>query len=152
MRRTKVLLSVLLVLISLILVGCSKEEQAFYLDEKYYGNSEYIDLDKETLDNLVDENKSFVIFIYQPLCFTSFEFNKVLDEFLETNKISFYKMSFSDMKETELGKQIKYYPSFVIYHNGKLISYLDASSDLDKEYYSSKDGFKKWFTKYVLLK
>ena len=148
----KKIISILLIFICVILVGCDKKEEPFYLDDKYYGSSEFMDLDKETFNNLIENNKSFGIFIYQPLCVASLEFNNVLDEFLETNKISFYKMPFSDMKETNLSEHVKYYPSFVIYHDGKLVSYLDASIDKDKSYYSSKDDFTKWFTKYVLLK
>lgn len=141
-----------LIFICLILVGCDKKIKQFYLDEEYYKNSEFIELDKNTLNNLIEDKKSFVIFIYQPLCAASVEFNKVLDEFLETNQITIYKMPYSEMKETELSKHIKYYPSFVIYHDGKFVSYLDASSDEDKKYYSTKEEFMNWFTKYILLK
>ena len=73
-------------------------------------------------------------------------------EFLEEEKISIYKIAFSDIKDTEIGKSVKFYPSFIIYNNGNMIDFLESNKDEDVNYYTSKEGFKKWFTKYVKLK
>lgn len=135
----------------LLLVGCNNKQDTFSLDKEYYQNNSFNELDKNTFDDLINNKKSFAIFIYQPLCTTSYEFNKILTEFANQYQISFYKMSFSDMKETELKEYIKYYPSLVIYHEGEIVDYLDANSDSDSEYYKSVDGFKKWFSNYVSI-
>ena len=134
-----------------LLVGCNNKQDTFSLDKEYYQNNSFNELDKNTFDDLINNKKSFAIFIYQPLCTTSYEFNKILTEFANQYQISFYKMSFSDMKETELKEYIKYYPSLVIYNEGEIVDYLDANSDSDSEYYKSVDGFKKWFSNYVSI-
>lgn len=134
-----------------LLVGCNNKQDTFSLDKEYYQNNSFNELDKNTFDDLINNKKSFAIFIYQPLCSTSYEFNKILTEFANQYQISFYKMSFSDMKETELKEYIKYYPSLVIYYEGEIVDYLDANSDSDSEYYKSVDGFKKWFSNYVSI-
>ena len=33
-----------------------------------------------------------------------------------------------------------------------MIDFLESNKDEDVNYYTSKEGFKKWFTKYVKLK
>lgn len=136
----------------LLLTGCDNNEEAFYLEDKYYGTSEFIDLDQDTLEDLINDKESFAIFIYQPACANSENFEKVLTEYTGENQISFYKMPFSLMKETTLGDEIKYYPSFVVFHDGKMVDFLDANSDKDIDYYQNTEGFDKWFSSYVLKK
>lgn len=142
-------LVLLLITACLLITGCKKEESKFSFDEKYYHKSEFIELEKENLNKLIKDKESFGIFIYQPLCSNSYEFNKVLTEFSKKYQISFYKMSYSNMKETNLGDSIKYYPSLVIFKDGKMIDFLDANSNEDTDYYKTLRGLKKWFSKYV---
>lgn len=141
----------LIVLFSFLLVGCGNVQEKFLLENKYYNNNSITELDIDTFNELVENKESFAIFIYQPLCATSSNFEQVLNEFLEEYQISFYKMSFSDMKETELSHDIKYYPSFAIFYEGELVQALDANSDKDVNYYKSVDEFISWLTSYVEL-
>lgn len=124
----------------------------FYLDEKYYGKSVFNEINAEELNTLISDKESFAIFIHQPFCSTSYEFNKVLAEFAEENKISFYKISFEEMKKTVLYGDIKYYPSFAIYNKGKLIDFLEADSDEDLKRYKDMEEFRKWFNSYIQMK
>lgn len=148
----KILISLLVVFCSFLLIGCEANNKTFSLDEEYYKSSEFIELGINEFNDLVNNNKSFAIFIYQPLCSASYNFNKVLTEFANQYQIKFYKMSFADMRETELNEHIKYYPSLVIYHNGELVDYLDANSDSHSGYYKSVDGFTNWFSSYITIK
>ena len=86
------------------------------------------------------------------MCLTSNDFAQVLNEFSNEEKIIIYKIAYSNIKDTKLGTKVKYYPSFLIYNKGKLISYLKSNKDEDNLCYTSKEEFKKWFTKYVKLK
>jgi len=140
---------ILLFFVCLILGGCTKDENKFSLDEKYYENNEYINLDKDSLDTLIENKESFAVFIYQPLCTASYEFNKVLTEFSNIYQVSFYKIAFSDIKDTPISNYVKYYPSLIIYNKGKVVDYLDADNDKHTEYYKSVEDFAKWFSKYV---
>ena len=141
----------ILIIISFLLLGCDRQN-VFSLEEKYYGNSSFNELDVDSYNKLIENKESFAIFIYQPLCTTSYDFNKVLTEFSLDYQISFYKMSFANMMETDLKQSIKYYPSLVIFNEGKLVDFLDANSEEDINYYKNSDEFKNWFTSYVLLK
>lgn len=128
-----------------------RNNKPIYLDEEYYKKSELREITIDNLNNLISDKKSFAVFVYQPMCITSSDFEKVLIEFLNDEKITVYKIPFSSIKNDKLGEEIKYYPSFIIYNKGKLIDYLKANKDEHVKYYTSKNEFKKWFSKYVIL-
>ena len=121
----------------------------FYMEDKYYGTSVFNEIKADELIGLIETKESFAIFIHQPLCSTSYEFNKILVRFAEENKISFYKISFDEMKKTNMYNDVKYYPSFAIYKEGELIDFLDAESDEDLNRYKDKEEFEKWFHSYI---
>ena len=131
----------------MVVTGCKKD--TFYLESECYSNSGIIEIDNNKFNELVQNKKSFVVFIYDPICITSNNFSEILTEFSSDNQIKFYKMSFENMKSTELNNKIKFYPSLVLINKGKLVDYLDAESDEDKEYYKNIDAFEKWFYSYV---
>ena len=145
------LLSVLIILVVTILIT-NKNENTFYLEDNYYGTNSMTEIKMDELNQLIDNKESFAVFVYQPLCITSSNFESILLDFLEDNQISIYKIAFSSIKDTDIGKSVKYYPSVIIYNKGKMIDYLEADSDADVEYYNSKEGFESWFTKYVKLR
>ena len=125
-----------LLLISIIIVIIKKmPEQKFYLEDKYYGNSEFTTIESNDLNKLMNDKESFALFIYQPACVTSSEFEQILYDFTKSNNIKIYEIAFSDIKDTKLSKSIKYYPSFAIFNKGKMVDYLDAESDNDLKYY-----------------
>ena len=152
MNKKKLLLviSVLLLLSIIIFITFKVLNRNFYLDDKYYGNNEIYEIGIEEFNNLISNKESFGIFVYQPACTTSAEFEQVLYDFFKQNNMSIYKIKFSDIYEhTDF---LKFYPSFIIYKNGKMVDFLEADKDKDLKYYQSVDGFSEWFTKYVILK
>ena len=146
MKKKLVIISIIVGLCVLGLVLFLLNNKTFSLEKKYYGSSEFKELSVDNYNKLIEDKESFAIFIYQPLCTTSYEFNKILTEFANQNQMSFYKMAFSDMKKTSLKEEVKYYPSFVIIKNGKVVDALDANSEEDVKRYKTIDGFKEWFT------
>ena len=152
MNKKKLLLviSVLILLSIIIFITFKVLNRNFYLDDKYYGNNEIYEIGIEEFNNLISNKESFGIFVYQPACTTSAEFEQVLYDFFKQNNMSIYKIKFSDIYEhTDF---LKFYPSFIIYRNGKMVDFLEADKDKDLKYYQSVDGFSEWFTKYVILK
>ena len=141
-----------IVITAVVILIVNKNKKPFYLDSNYYGTDSIKEIRIDELNRLIDNKKSFAIFIYQPKCITSFDFENVLNEFIEEEKISIYKIAFSDIKDTKIGKSIKYYPSFIVYNKGRIVDFLRANKNEDVKYYLSKKGFKSWFTKYVKLK
>lgn len=139
-------------IIILTLSGCNKKEEIpFKLEQEYYGQEEFIELNKDELNNLIDKEKTFAVFLFQPFCEAAANFNEVLKEFMSTNKLAIYKMQFKDIKGTELEKHVKYYPSLVIYKDGKLIDFLEADKDEDTKSFKYIDSFIEWFKQYVII-
>lgn len=143
MRR----LVVIVFLLTILVTGC--KQSTFSLEEKYYSESKIEEVDTSMFNKLLLDKESFGIFIYDASCTTSSDFNKVLQEFSQKYKLYLYSISFQNMKETSLSEKVKFCPSFAIYKNGKLIDFLDASSDEDTDVYKSVDNFSNWFFGYV---
>lgn len=137
---------IILILVSLLLVGCNGKIK---LEDKYYKRSEFIDVDHSKVNDLIKSKESFVVFIYQPMCTMSSEFEELLDEYMDIRKISIYKMSFSDMKKTSLKDTVRFYPSFIIFKDGEVVDFLDADSDEDTNRYKILKAFKEWVESYI---
>lgn len=127
-----------------------KKEQPFYLENQYYETNTMEEIDLEEYKHLVDRKESFALFVYQPMCVTSSDFEQVLNHFQKEYQISFKKIAFSKIKEET--KFLKYYPSFILYKEGKMIDFLEADKEEDLNVYQSKEEFESWLTKYVKLK
>ena len=142
-----------LLLFCIIFAGCTKKEATtFYLEDKYYNTVSYITSNSEEVNELIENKSSFVLFVYQDLCVNSYNFEKVLNEFVNENQIGIVKIAYSDIKNTLLADTIKYYPSFVIFKEGKIVDYLDANSDEDTKYFKNIDDFSDWFKSYIKIK
>ena len=143
------LIGLILICFCLFLVGCERKVELNYftLEDKYYDNSSFIELSVDDYDKLINDQESFALFVYQPMCVASSDFESILTKFSNTYKITFYKMPFKDMKE--LNKDIEYYPSMVIYNKGQVVDFLDANSDEDTDYFLSVEDFTSWFSHYV---
>ena len=147
-----ILLSIILVILIALLILNSKKIKSFDIEEEYYEKNELIEINKKELEQLEKDKKSFVLFIYLPGCTSCAAFSEVLDKFMSKNNITVYKTEIKYAKETSIGKKVKYAPSFVVYKEGKIVAYLDATKDKDKPYYEDVNKFTNWFIKYVNLK
>ena len=146
MKLFKYLLCISLVI---LITGCKGE--IFSLDSKYYEKSSIEEINTNTLEQLIDDKESFAVFVYQPLCENSNNLENIINELIDTYQISFYKIKFTDIKNTNLGKKVKYYPSFVIYKDGKVIDYLESDKDADINKFKNLEDFKNWLSSYVKL-
>ncbi len=154
MKKIKFIIPILIiiVLIGILFINKNKKIEPFYLEDNYYLKSELIDTDIDNINSLIDKKESFGLFIYQPDCITSANLGNVIDLLQKDYKVTFYQIPFSEIKKTFINDYVTYYPSFVIYKDGKLVDYLDASKDEDTAYFSDYDRFKTWFTSYINLK
>lgn len=150
MKKALRLLLVLTLVVTCI--ACDKKIKPFDLKDEYYEKSEIIDLTLEELQKKQEDKDSFVLYVYLEGCSSCAEFKEVLKEFQETNNLTIYSCEIKEAIQTELKDKIKYAPSFVVYKDGKILSYLDAESDEDLPYYKTPEQFKEWLTKYINLK
>lgn len=148
----KYLSAILIICLMITCVACNKKVEPFDLKDEYYKESKIIDLDKKELEQMIDDKESFVVYIYLPGCSSCAEFKEVLEEFQKDNKLVIYSTQIKIAHEIGLKEKIPYAPSFAVYKEGELISYLDAMSDDDLGYYKTSEQFKEWLTKYINLK
>ncbi len=106
-------------------------------------------IDKSEFEQLAAQKKSFLLFVDQGGCTTADTLREFIAEYAEESVIRFYRMMFSDMKETILHEQIKYDPSIAIIDKGKAKAWLKADSNEDVERYNDYEAFKNWLEKYI---
>ena len=120
------------------------------LDAEYYSDDvNYMELEKEGYENLTEAKKSFIVFVDQVGCTTADRLREYMMQYMKEKGILVYKMMFSDMKETSLHEEIKYYPSVAIIDKGVVKAYLRADSDEDAEKYNNYDVLKEWLNLYL---
>ena len=137
-----------LIFLSLILLfGCTKKIDKFYLDDKYYGKSEFIKIDSNNIPS-----GNYIIYTYNSFCAFPIHCETIFKEFMDKNNISFYSMPFEELKKTKFHEKVTYGPSILIIKNNELVAYLDAESDDDISKYQDVDAFTNWITTYIYLK
>ncbi len=146
-----VVVLILVVAAIVVFLIFQNQNKIFSLESKYYNTGEKIEINISELEELISDKESFVVFVSQDMCLASSNFEVVINDFLEEYPITIYEINYSELKESDLGDFLEYYPSFVIYKNGKMVDFLDANADEDTDYYKTKEGFKNWFTQYVNL-
>ena len=143
------------VLVVIVAIVCAfpllAKPATFRLDEQYYGTAELTPISAEELQRLVYNKSSFAVFVSQPSCRTSADFEKILQSFVVAHPMQFYEIAFSDLKNLSFAEAVRFYPSFLIFKDGKLVDFLEADSDEDASAYTSLDGFETWCTKQVIL-
>ena len=153
-KRIIIILSIIFIIFSVIIIIerdliFKTSNVLFYLDDKYYNKGVSIEISSLEFEEKIKNKESFALFIHQPVCSKSYEFNKIQSLYQQENNMVFNKILFENMKNTNLYETIKYYPSFAIFKDGKLIDYLDAESNDDILKYKDYDEFSKWFNSYV---
>ena len=155
MKKKWLIISVvaLIIVVAAIVVFLIFQNQSkiFSLESKYYNTGEKIEINISELEELINDKESFVVFVSQDMCLASSNFEVVINDFLEEYPITIYEINYSELKESDLGDFLEYYPSFVIYKNGKVVDFLDANADEDTDYYKTADGLRSWVTTYISL-
>lgn len=125
--------------------------QSFRLEDEAYSAAQITEITADQLNQLIAEQKSFAVVVYQSMCSVSANFEALMQEFVTAESLSLYKIKFSALEETPLGESVKFYPSLAIYHAGELVDFLEANQDEDTEYYKDQAALRRWFTTYVEL-
>ena len=120
------------------------------LDAEYYTERvEFIDLTASEYEELAQAKKTFVVFVDQGGCTTADRLREYVKSYMVEKGISAYRMMFSEVKESSLHNQVKYYPSVAIIDKGVVRGYLRADSDADAGIYNNYDEFREWMRKYL---
>ena len=139
---------ILITILSIFIAGCS--EKNFYLSGEYY-KSDVLEINDNDLDKLINNKKSFILFVYNPFCNFKVSCEEVFVNTLKNENITLLKIPFNSFKLSKFYKKVKYGPSILIINNGKLVKYLDASDDNDYDIYQDEEKFKEWLSFYIYL-
>lgn len=126
------------------------DDSKVVLDAEYYGEgAEFMELTASEYEELVEAKKSFVVFIDQGGCTTADRLRGYVLDWVGKNGVKVYRMMFSEVKESSLHSEVKYYPSVAVISKGKVKGYLRADEDEDAEAYNYYEAFKEWIGKYL---
>ena len=129
-----------------------KEEtiEKFSLDEKYYHEGVFLKKSADEVNAL--GNGNFILYTYNSFCSFSIPCETIFSSFMKKYNIDFISIPYDEYQHTSLFQVVKYAPSILLIHNGKVVSYLDAESNQDLEKYQDVSKFEEWVLKYILLK
>ena len=119
------------------------------LENEYYNNNGLKNISKETLETLLTQKKSFIIFTYNNICTFKKPCDKIFEKVSKEINIQILQIPFQTFKETKLYEKVKYAPSIIIINEGEILTYLDANEDKDLEKYQDENKFKQWLLKYI---
>ena len=120
------------------------------LSEEYYGDfEEFNELSATEYEKLIEEQKSLVLLVDQGGCKTADKLRDFVSRWAEDAGIKVQKLMFSEMKETSLHDDVKYYPSVVVVSKGRVVAFLRADSDDDAAMYNDEEAFREWTRRYL---
>ncbi len=98
---------------------------------------------------ILKEEKSFVVIVHMEICPAEFPITSVAKQLAHDENLKFYSLKEDQFMQTSLSQSIRYLPSAAIYHDGKLVAFLDAESDTDLPAYKTPTGFKTWLEHWI---
>ncbi|MCQ2571273.1 MAG: hypothetical protein MJ154_03445 [Candidatus Saccharibacteria bacterium] len=134
-----------------VLFAINSTPSTFRLDDEYYAQSESMDIKKDEYENLISQNKTFVVMIDKPGCVTTKAMRENMVNFPEDTQFKYYRMMWEEVKESSLHEYVKYTPSVAIIYQGKVKAYLQADSDEDAVYFNDGEALKNWIRKYIIF-
>lgn len=112
------------------------------------GGCEMVDIDGEEYESMVNNERSFVLFVDQGGCKTADRLREYVTSWAKELGVRVYRIMFSEAKETSLYSAVKYYPSVVVVSKGKPVGWLKADSDEDAAAYNYEVDFREWILQY----
>lgn len=140
---------------SLLFVGAVSgwfDEPKVNIDAEYRTDvPELKDISREEYQALIDEKKSFVVFVDQNECTTADRLRGYMNDYMKEHGVMAFRIMFSEAKESSLHDFVKYYPSVAIVDKGVVKFFLRADSDEDVEPYNDYGAFRGWMDGHLLF-
>ena len=133
-------------------IGGWFENTKVILDAEYYCKEEcggeYMNISGEEYEKLINDGKSFVIFVDQTGCKTADKLRDYMGDYAKKIGVKVYRIMFDDARNTTLHNEVKYYPSVAVVSKGRVVGFLRADADEDSDMYNEYEAFEKWIKKY----
>lgn len=124
-------------------------EKKFPLDSDNFGSTSQVTITGEEYEDLIKNQKSFLIFVDQSGCITAEGLKKLVNTTSESKNLRFYRIMYADMRNTSLFGSVKYYPSVALVNKGKVVSWLRADADEDINRYKDQKSFDDWLNQHI---
>ena len=72
-----------------------------------------------------------------------------MKEFPEEMQFKYYRIMWSQAKESSLHESVKFVPSVAIVREGKIVDFLDADSAEDTDKYNDAEALRSWIDEYI---
>ena len=138
----KIIIIIILLCSTIIITASSNQDKLISLEDKYLESANFINLNVDKLNELINNKENFLVFINCNESIKSNDFEQELYDFMNNYQISFYKISYFDLKDTILEDKIKKYPALAIFSKGKLIATLNINDN---------DDFNSWLKEHISL-
>lgn len=105
----------------------------------------------QEIKELQDRKETFLLYIYLTGCPTCKEFQPIVKEFVETNDVRLYEISYNMLENDEniIREKIEYAPSIFIFVDGEIKAFLNPKSDEDYDKYKTLENLTKWISEYI---
>ena len=102
-----------LILLVLFLSACDKQPEPIKLPSSAYSQTDLKEFtDYQNVEEKINSNEAFVLFVYTKHCGACMSFEKVLREFIEERKLTIYSIENSIIpKESWLDKEVELVPT-----------------------------------------
>lgn len=150
-RLIEIIAGIITVVLLVVAAVVIFRDSRVVLSEEYRGEGGIGMVTTDDLRTMVNDKKSFLLFVSQPECIAAEKLRGILQELITEYPIQIFEISFADLKGSGLADEVRFYPSLVIYRQGKVAEFLDANDDADAAAYNSLDGLKEWLTNVVIL-
>ncbi len=121
------------------------------LESDFYAKQEVIDINQTEYEQLLAEQKSFVLMVDNPGCITTAKMREMIASFSEDMRFTYYRIMWPEARESSLHNYVKYFPSIVIVDKGKVVAYLQADSSEDAKYYNNATDLQDWLKKHIVF-
>jgi thiol-disulfide isomerase/thioredoxin len=135
-------------MIVIFFAGCSFSPK-FLLDDQYYNQWEYIEINAHDFEWLNTQN--YILFVYNSYCAFSIPCDQIFKEFMEKYHIDFLAMHYDEFKDTALHSTVRFAPSVIVVKNWKIVDYLNPEKDEYLDLYQDEIAFEKWISSYIIL-
>lgn len=121
------------------------------MDEGLYGDGGLIELSGEEYNELVRDERSFVVVVRMEVCPAGFPVTDTVKVLANQKDIKIYSLKDVEYKKTNLVEMIKYLPTVVIVRDGEVVDFLDAEDDEDLGRYRGAGELGEWVEQYFVI-
>lgn len=143
-----------LLIAPLLLSACglstTQTNERIWLSAEFYQNPSHIEItSSDDYQSLVDEKKTYILYIYNPSCYACGLFYPHLQSFVTNEKIAIHQMTTSVLSNTNLGSVFNYTPSLGIFEEGQFYALLDPTNADDEAAFTSTSALTSWIYRYI---